>query len=154
MPDSIKSYSLLVFYNFIYRTVYHNMVLPTIEECRSPLLTNHQRQDSDEIEDNESDTTRVAVSAPHEKSVHWVRSRSLSDSSWRSSSPLSSRRTARSSKTFLTWLRWAVIVSLQSIIISIMVWQRVKGGGEMDEELKGKVVETGGDISGLYKTCK
>lgn len=53
----------------------------------------------------------------------------------------------------LTWLRWGVLVGLQSIII-FLLWQRQVIEGETDMSLRGKVVEAGGDINNLFKTSE
>lgn len=55
----------------------------------------------------------------------------------------------------LTWFRWSVVVFLQSVILFLIWWQRVREPtGEAERVLKGKVVETGGDINGLYQTSE
>lgn len=54
---------------------------------------------------------------------------------------------------FLTWLRWGVLVGLQIIII-FLLWQRKGTEGETDIPLRGKVVETGGDINNIFKTSE
>ena len=56
----------------------------------------------------------------------------------------------------LTWLRWGVVVLLQGAILLLLWRQNVSSDlvGESDAVLKGRVVETGGDINGLYKTCE
>ena len=54
----------------------------------------------------------------------------------------------------MAWTCWGVVVFLQSIIIFLLWRQPVRGEmpGESDDVLKGKTIETGDDINGLYKT--
>lgn len=77
-------------------------------------------------------------------------------------SPSPSKKSRRpSTHSLLTWLRWAVVVGLQTILIFLLCRSPSHGGrgggvgGEMDAVLIGKTpIETGDDINGLYKTCK
>jgi hypothetical protein len=52
------------------------------------------------------------------------------------------------------WIRWGIVVALQAVIIVLLSWPHITGRGETDAVLKGKFVETGGDINGLYKTSE
>jgi hypothetical protein len=55
---------------------------------------------------------------------------------------------------FWMWLRWGVVVGLQTIIV-LLLWLRPKVVHDRETQavLKGKSVETGDDINGLYRTC-
>ena len=87
----------------------------------------------------------------YQKSGH-VRDRQDSYSSSWSSDTITPSRKSRSSANFLIWLRWGIVVSLQTMIVFMLWWRQVITL-ETDTVLKNKVVETGGDINGLYKTC-
>ncbi len=132
------------------------MAFPTMDESRHPMLSGQQPGNDEDyyFQDNESDVTTVSLTgAPYGKPAD-TRRRSPSDSSWWSAhdNTSSKKRQAPRLVVVLTWARWGVVVLLQSIIILIMLWRNIRGGGETDAALKGKTVETGGDINGLYKT--
>jgi hypothetical protein len=128
------------------------------DESSMPMLPQHHLvRDEEEIplDDNESDVTKVCSGAPYGKSVH-IRERSPSNlSTWSYDAPMPAR-TRRRQLTLqaMTWLRWSVVVFLQTVMIILLWRQNVRGGasGESDTVLKGKIVETGDDINGLYKT--
>lgn len=86
-------------------------------------------------------------------------------SSWSSCDTISASPSKKSHRPsthhLLTWLRWGVVVGLQSILIFLLCRRTGHdtggrgGGGEMDVVLKDRAaVETGDDINGLYRTCK
>lgn len=56
------------------------------------------------------------------------------------------RAQARRTQTVLTWIRWSVIVVMQSTI----VWLLLKSGKRMDGRWTQADTETGGDVNGLY----
>ena len=128
------------------------MVLPTIEECRSPLLPKHEAnrpQYEEDVEDTASDTTRVSATAASTAAKLLLRT-----SSWElpwSRSPSPQRRVAKSTSR-AGWLRWAVVVALQAVMIALIAWPRFASDSETEAVLRGKKVETGDDINGLYKT--
>lgn len=53
----------------------------------------------------------------------------------------------------LTWVRWGTIVGLQLVIVMLLFWKLPSSSDEMGSGEFG-TVETGGDINGLFKTCK
>ena len=131
------------------------MPLSTKDESRYPMLPSRTPEDFEEedIEENASDISKDSATTLCEKSSR--RRKHSYGASW-SSTHSGLQRNSPSLPVFLTWLRWGVIVGLQSIIILLVLVRQHTGkaGGETDAVLKGKVVETGGDINGLYKTCK
>lgn len=130
------------------------MVLPTIGECTSPLLPKHEAmllQYDRDLEDTGSDTTRVSASAPSAAAKLLRRSSSWELPWSRSSSPR--RMTARSTSR-ADWVRWGVVVALQTTMIALVAWPRFSSDGEIEAVLRGKKVETGDDINGLYRTGK
>jgi hypothetical protein len=48
---------------------------------------------------------------------------------------------------YLPWLRWAIVIVLQAAILVVLLVQNRNGDCPFE-------VETGGDINGLYRTCK
>jgi hypothetical protein len=60
------------------------------------------------------------------------------------------RAKARQTQLLLTWMRWSVVVLLQTLI----VWLLVKSGKRMDGRWTQADTETGGDVNGLYVPCK
>ena len=112
------------------------------EESQSPLLPRYQSKYDDETnEDTLSNVTLsgespyIADKLEHDGSYVTRSSKSHSEASW-------------------TWLRWSIVVFLQAIIIAVHLLPKLVSKGEVDPILKGKVIETGDDINGLYKTCK
>ncbi|KAH8805142.1 hypothetical protein F5884DRAFT_441358 [Xylogone sp. PMI_703] len=115
--------------------------------------SSHMLEDED-LEDIGSDTTKASEETfrkshllPHEQFLD------------PSTSPLAQRRAirrAQKSNMLWTWLRWALVVGLQVImIILLLVTRREKGSPKESPVLLAagnKAVETGGDINGLYKT--
>lgn len=63
---------------------------------------------------------------------------------------------SRKIQAFLTWSRWLVVVTLQFIIIMmvLLMWKQPAGttSKETVPELHGKILETGDDVNGLFKT--
>jgi len=67
------------------------------------------------------------------------------------------KRLSRAKRTemMLTWVRWGTVVSLQLLIVMLLFWRLPSASDEMGSEEYGTAsVETGGDINGLFKTCK
>jgi hypothetical protein len=118
------------------------------DESTIPMLGNHSLEDYNglDIEEHSTDVNKGSEA----KLYH---NRQDSYTSWWSSETITPSRKSRPSMNLLMWLRWAVLVGLQSIIIFLLC-QRPSTEGEMDATLKGKVVETGDDINELYKTCE
>nr|KAK5447382.1 hypothetical protein LTR18_002961 [Exophiala xenobiotica] len=138
---------------------------PTKDESTFPMLGSHRSEgeydDVDIEEQHASDLLSNKTSSTttvYEKSALALASRNRDrqdsySSSWSSADTIttpSSRKSRRSFAPFLTWIRWGVAVGLQSIIIFLLLCQRKDTDSLLDG--KGKVVETGGDINGLYKT--
>ncbi|OAG34714.1 hypothetical protein AYO21_11106 [Fonsecaea monophora] len=127
------------------------------DESTQPMLSQYRMRDVEEdipLDDNESDVTRVAPHAGIFGKMGRLRARSPSDmSTWSYNAPNTQTRRHQSLVVVLTWFRWGMVILLQTIIL-VLLWRqgRTGTGGEMDPELKGKTVETGGDINGLYKT--
>jgi len=112
------------------------------EESQSPLLPRYQsKYDDDTNEDTLSnitlsgETPYTADKLEHDRTYVIRSSKSGSEARW-------------------TWLRWSIVVFLQAIIIAVLLLPKLVSKGEIDPVLKGKVIETGDDINGLYKTCK
>jgi hypothetical protein len=118
----------------------------TLDESKLPMLPLHDVADhSHDLGDHESDTTEVASIKSLEKSrIPFVR---RVPTSWDVPDPSEKHK-----DSFWTWLRWGIVVGLQ-IIIALLLW-RPTGlvEREFQSVLKGKHVETGGDINGLYQT--
>jgi hypothetical protein len=67
-------------------------------------------------------------------------------------------RKGGASSNFWTWLRWGVVIGLQTILI-ILVSLKQSNNTKPRNDLQnlaagGEFVETGGDINGIYKTCE
>lgn len=126
------------------------------EKSKYTMLSHHDiRLDEEEYDlgDHESDTTKVSPLESYQKQALLRRSPSYSSTWSADSNPTHSR--ARATVRLLTWLRWGIVVGLQSIMIMLLLWRNISAGdNETQSVLKGKVVETGGDINGLYKTCE
>lgn len=118
------------------------------DESTVPMLSKHRLASTEslDIEEQTSNLEKETVTEPYH-----MRNDSCA-SSW-SCDTVSPSRKPRLSTQLLMWLRWGVVVGLQSLIIFLLC-RRHEVGGEMDDVLKGKVVETGDDINGLYRTCK
>lgn len=100
----------------------------------------HLNKDED-YEDDNSDTTKASLIE--------YQNRPNSPQMWR-----------RRSNDFdnSTWIRWGIVVTIQLIILLgiALLWSdpsasRILKG---DGRLRGKTVETGDDINGLYRTSK
>jgi hypothetical protein len=123
------------------------------DESKVPMLAIHAlgAWDEEDIEENASDTSKHSTSSTLYD--HSIRRKHSYNSSW-SSSPSPCDKSGFSSR-FLTWLRWGIIVILQSTILGLLLCQSLRRNiDETESVLKGKVVETGGDINGLFKTRK
>ncbi|PTB62040.1 hypothetical protein BBK36DRAFT_1163373 [Trichoderma citrinoviride] len=111
-------------------------------------------QDVD-LEDNASDTTKISSNADVFDKTAFL---SLRDDADESASSFAHRliERAKMSSNFWTWLRWGVVVGLQTIIILLLCLKQ-GGSTNLGNDLQGigpggQFVETGGDINGLYKT--
>lgn len=60
---------------------------------------------------------------------------------------------AKRAQMALTWIRWGTIIGLQLLIVTLLFWRLPSSSDQMGSGDFG-TVETGGDINGLYKTCK
>ncbi|KAL7931199.1 hypothetical protein V8C35DRAFT_310655 [Trichoderma chlorosporum] len=108
-----------------------------------------------DLEDNASDTTKTSLTAEiYDKTIFLP----LADDENGSESSLAQRlaaKLANRSSNFWTWLRWGVVVGLQTILILLLC---LKSGSttsprnNLPGAAGGQFVETGGDINGLYKT--
>jgi hypothetical protein len=127
------------------------MSFQPVDESKQPMLGIHKLEawDEEDVEENASDISKHSssstllgqpISRKHSYGPSW-------------SSLSSSSNTSSLSTLLMTWLRWAVVVVLQSVIIALLVCQTIlHRTGETETVLKGKSVETGEDINGLYKT--
>jgi hypothetical protein len=121
---------------------------------------NHHDVEDIPLNDNESDVTHVGSTSPYGKSSNnHIRERSPSDlSTWsyHSTTPNRAKRQKFTARA-LAWMRWVTIVFLQTVII-LQLWQKSSSAAAVSHEtepvLKGKILETGDDISGLYKTSE
>ncbi|KAL6874777.1 hypothetical protein J3F83DRAFT_728656 [Trichoderma novae-zelandiae] len=111
-------------------------------------------QDVD-LEDNASDTTKTSSTAHLFDKTEFL---SLRDDADVSASSFAHRlvERAKMSSNFWTWLRWGMVVGLQTIIILLLCLKQ-SGSTNSSNDLPGlaaggQFVETGGDINGLYKT--
>lgn len=120
-----------------------SLSLPLRNESEYSKLSSREE---DDLEGNDSESTKVSTGSLSKSSL--LLRRKLRDFT----SPAERRRERRSSAVW-TWVRWGTIVGLQTILIALM-WSRGDLDADVDPILKGKNVETGGDINGLYKTCK
>jgi len=111
------------------------------EESNSPLLPRYQSK----YHDDTSEDTLSNVTLPGE--MPYTAAKLLQDE-------YTAQGSKSSSESCWIWLRWSVVVFLQAIIIAVLLLPRLVNKGEIDPVLKGKVVETGDDINGLYKTGK
>ena len=82
---------------------------------------------------NESDTTACSTGSMRRRN---------SRRETRSQSKSSSRVEA-----YLTWLRWGIVIVLQMAMLTVLLLRTSTGDCPLE-------VETGGDINGLYRTCK
>ncbi|EXJ76932.1 hypothetical protein A1O3_10089 [Capronia epimyces CBS 606.96] len=128
------------------------MAFRASDESRYPMLSNRRSEDEeeDEFEDQDIEDHRSDVSKGSSTTLYEITGLKQKQKP----SSISSRA---SQKDRLTWIRWAAMVVLQSLIILLLLGRDMwPSRGERDREtdpvLKGKVVETGGDINGLYKT--
>jgi hypothetical protein len=83
---------------------------------------------------NESDTTACSVGSMGEMRTSRRETRSPS-------------KPIPRAELYLTWLRWAIVIVLQMVILVVLLVRKPDGNCPLD-------VETGGDINGLYRTCK
>lgn len=117
-------------------------------ESTIPMLGRHSPEDyyDPDIEEHSTDVIKGSE-------TELYHNRQDSYTSWCSSDTITPSRNSWPSKNHLTWLRWAVLVGLQSVIIFLLC-HRPGAESEVDPTLKGKVVETGDDINELYKTSE
>lgn len=105
-----------------------------MEETKRLMRSNQDDEDNIDLEDNFSDSTHV-------DGQYIARDNDGS---------------SRKIQAFLTWSRWLVVVTLQTIIIImvLLVWKQPMGtvSKETVSELQGKILETGDDVTGLFKT--
>lgn len=113
-------------------------------------------KEGDDLEDNESDTTKFSSTIEVFDKTHLLSTRENLNPS---TSAFVQRRAAKRAKelnNFWTWLRWGVTIGLQTIIILLLSVPKDKntttGDNILDLTVGDKRVETGGDINGLYKT--
>lgn len=125
---------------------------------KSPDKERTYKRDDDDLEDNESDATKFSLSAEVFDKTYLLPTRQNLDLS---ESGLAQRRAAKRAKelgNFWIWLRWGVIIGLQTVLILLLSVSHEEERGNCDKlpDLTGgdQTVETGGDINGLYKTRK
>ncbi|KAL6889188.1 hypothetical protein GGI43DRAFT_387995 [Trichoderma evansii] len=125
----------------------------------SKLRASRDFQESEDVdlEDNASDVTKYSSTIETLDKAELLPYRD--DTSESASSSLSHQRRSsrfKMSSNFWTWLRWAVIVVLQTtLILLVFLKQDNKRWPKNDlQQISGsdQYVETGGDINGLYKT--
>jgi hypothetical protein len=117
----------------------------------------HEGEDVD-LEDNASDVTKYSSTVENLDKTELLPYRDDTDES----APHSSARQLRTYRFTMasglwTWLRWAIIVLLQTTLIVLVLLKLDNKQPKNDlQEISGsdEFVETGSDINGLYKTCK
>ncbi|UKZ49096.1 hypothetical protein TrVGV298_003335 [Trichoderma virens] len=109
----------------------------------------HDGEDVD-LEDNASDTTKTSSTAEIFDKAEFLPLRGDANVSASSLTQRLKKR-VKASSNFWTWLRWGVIVGLQTILILLLSLKQ-NGNTEPSNDLGGQFVETGSDINGLYKT--
>ena len=98
------------------------------------------------VRDDESETTAIGSVDSFEKTRLQSRPSDLADQpSWSAAA----RRSER-----LVWLRWAVVVLLQTAIVALLALRPAGQQPATEVEQPATEVETGGDINGLYPTCE
>lgn len=116
------------------------------------------RSENDDLEDNESDTTKAFMTAESFDKAHLLPFRLNPNPSDSISARTRLAKRVKELDNFWTWLRWGVIVGLQTTLILLISVNHGKDRSlrdtQKDSTLGDIVVETGGDINGLYKTCK
>lgn len=125
----------------------------------SKLRESHDFQGGEDVdlEDNASDSTKYSSTIENMDKAELLPYRDDTDESTTSSlaRQLRSSRFGMSSN-FWTWLRWVVIVLLQTTLILLIVLKQdnTRPKGDLGH-ISGsdRYVETGSDINGLYKTC-
>lgn len=121
------------------------MARPTTDESRPPLLPQYEaKYHVDDGEDANSDTTRISAISSSE-TMRLLEQHSTYDSP---------RWKLLSLESWWMWIRWGIIIVLQAVIIVLLSWPHTVGQREKDVVLKGKFIETGSDINGLYKTSE
>lgn len=114
-----------------------------------------QEGDDVDLEDNASDTTKASLTAEIFDKTELL---SLRDDADASASSFIYRllERAKMSSNFWIWLRWGVVVGLQTILILLLCLKQSGNAGSRNNlqglAAGGQFVETGGDINGLYKT--
>jgi hypothetical protein len=136
------------------------MTTRTVDASSEPMLPHYYRHGYEEahddvpLDDNESDITKIGTSHPYTKTGR-IRERSPSDmSSWSFTSPRQRSPRKRWGESYVTWFRWSITVLLQSAILFFLWRQNSTSDPEHDAVLRGKTIETGDDINGLYKTSE
>lgn len=133
-----------------------------IDESRRPMLPVDQDvEHAHDLPDHDSDATEVdsihSLQRPEYPFEQCLPEKAY-DTYSSTTSLSSSRKRHHYMKgqgwVFWMWLRWGVVVGLQTIIV-LLLWLRpeVVHDRETQAVLKGKSVETGDDINGLYRTC-
>jgi hypothetical protein len=126
----------------------------------SKLRESHDFQEGEDVdlEDNASDATKYSSTIENMDKAELLPYRDDTDepTSLSLAQQLRVNRFKISSDLW-TWLRWAVIVLLQSILILLVFLKQdnnTQPKGDL-QEISGsdRYVETGSDINGLYKTC-
>lgn len=116
------------------------------------------RGEEEDIEDNESDTTKVSLTAESFDKAHLLPFRGNLNPSDSSLAQTRAAKRAKERDNFWTWLRWGVIIGLQTILILLLSVNHGQNKNTWDTEedstASDTTVETGSDINGLYKTCK
>jgi hypothetical protein len=126
----------------------------------SKLRESHDFQEGEDVdlEDNASDATKYSSTIENMDKAELLPYRDDTDepTSLSLAQQLRVNRFKISSDLW-TWLRWAVIVLLQSTLILLVFLKQdnnTQPKGDL-QEISGsdRYVETGSDINGLYKTC-
>lgn len=126
----------------------------------SKLRGSHDFQESEDVdlEDNASDVTKYSSTIESLDKTELLLYRDDTDES--ASSSLAQQLRANRSKMssdLWTWLRWAVIVLLQTTLVLLVFLKQDNNRQPKNDlqEISGsdQFIETGSDINGLYKTC-
>lgn len=117
-----------------------------------------RESDDVDLEDNASDATKYSSTIETLDKAELLPYRDDTSDSV-PSSLAQQRRLSRfkMSSNFWTWLRWTVIVVLQTALILLVFFKQDNNRWPKNDlqQISGsdQYVETGGDINGLYKTC-
>jgi hypothetical protein len=113
-------------------------------KSKSPPVYFVQYEDDIATEDDSSDTNSSLIHSHSQRKSKGLQRRDR-------------YRQSISSGAFLNWTRWGVLVALQLLILTgmaLLCRTLEENWAERDIELRGKNIETGDDINGLYKTSK